>query len=340
VFSKTKTLALILAVLLLIPAVALPLSGALDVEVESVTVSGVVPVLEPGGANYPPVAQNLNYTTFRNVAVNGKFAAVDPEGDLVTYRLVSQPKKGEIAVIDAGFIYTPLNNKKGRDTFTYVAQDTAGNVSGEATVSIQIEKQTTKVTYADMSNDPNHYAALKLAELGVFTGEKVGGDYYFSANSTVSRGEFLAMCASLTGIEPLSDVTRTGFADDDDMPVWVKPYVGAALMNGIISGYARPGGALVFSPNDAISNAQAVVMLNNALDISDVKSAAYFAEDGVLPAWVSQAAANLTAVDVIDDISLTANAQMTRGEAAAMLAQAAALIETRESGKSLLSWAF
>ncbi|MDR0858619.1 MAG: S-layer homology domain-containing protein [Oscillospiraceae bacterium] len=339
-FSKTKTLALFLAALLLIPAAALPLTGAFDVEVESVTVSAAVPVIEHTGVNYPPVAQNLNYTTFRNVAVNGKFAAVDPEGDLVTYRLLSQPKKGEITVIDSGFIYTPANNKKGRDTFTYVAQDAAGNVSGEATVSIQIEKQATKVTYSDMSGDPNHYAALKLAELGVFTGEKVGGEYYFSAGTTVTRGEFLAMCASLTGIEPLADITRTGFADDSEMPVWVKPYVGAALMNGIIAGFPRESGALVFSPNDPILRSQAVVMLNNALDISDVRSAAFFAEEGILPAWVSQAAANLTAADIIGDISLTAGSEMTRGDAAAMLAQAAALLEARESGKSLLSWAF
>lgn len=57
------------------------------------------------------------------------------------------------------FVYTPYENKTGKDSFTYVAVDPAGNVSPEAKVSIQIEKPDTKVTYADMEGNPAHKAS-------------------------------------------------------------------------------------------------------------------------------------------------------------------------------------
>ena len=58
----------------------------------------------------------------------------------------------------AKFVYTPYENKTGKDSFTYVAIDSAGNTSSEAKVTIQINKPDTKVTYADMEGDPAHKA--------------------------------------------------------------------------------------------------------------------------------------------------------------------------------------
>jgi hypothetical protein len=332
-----KSLALTLAVFMLTPIIALSVFGG-AVEIESVNVTA--PVLEQNPPNYAPVAENLNCTTYKGVAVYGSFAAIDPEGDLLSFRLIALPKKGEVIVNDSSFIYTPSNNKKGKDYFTYVALDPYGNVSEEARVDIVIEKQSSKVTYADMTGNAAHFAALKLAEDGVFVGEKVGSSYYFNPSETLTRGEFLAMCATLTELEPLDSIIRTGFADDGQMPVWVKPYVSAALMQGMISGYRTESGAAIFAPQVVISQAEAVVMLNNALGISNVKSASFFAEDGSVPAWASQAVANLSACDVIGDISMTSTNVLTRADAAKMLAQASTVLEARESGKSLLSWAF
>ena len=48
----------------------------------------------------------------------------------------------------ARFVYTPYENKTGKDSFTYVALDQAGNTSPEAKVTLCIEKPNTKVTYA------------------------------------------------------------------------------------------------------------------------------------------------------------------------------------------------
>lgn len=75
------------------------------------------------------------------MAINGQCAAVDPEGDLVTFQLVDKPARGQVALQEDGyFCYTPYENKKGKDTFTYVAVDANGNISQEATVKVTIEK--------------------------------------------------------------------------------------------------------------------------------------------------------------------------------------------------------
>ena len=93
----------------------------------------------------------------------------------------------------AQFVYTPYENKTGKDSFTYVAIDSAGNTSPEAKVTIQIDKPDTKVDYADLDGSPAHKAALRLAEEGIFVGEYRNGQYFFDPDQTVSRAEFLSL---------------------------------------------------------------------------------------------------------------------------------------------------
>ena len=153
-------------------------------------------LFSPAGTdlNASPVAENLELSTFRSVPVSGTFKCLDPEGDSVTFAVVRAPKKGVVDVDGDAFVYTPGEGKKGTDTFTYAASDSKGNVSNEATVTVHIKKQKTEVTYSDMAGSPDAYAATLLAERGVFVGERVGGQYLFQPERTVSRGEFLVMC--------------------------------------------------------------------------------------------------------------------------------------------------
>ena len=51
----------------------------------------------------------------------------------------------------------------------------------------------------------------------MFTGAKIGDKWYFEPDRTVSRGEFLAMVLETAGAE-VTDVTMTGFRDDDAIP--------------------------------------------------------------------------------------------------------------------------
>ena len=175
------------------------LAGAASaaVEVETVNVSAL------RAENSPPVAQNLSLDTYRGVSVGGTFQAVDPEGDLLSFRITAQPGKGTVTVDGSHFVYTPAPGKRGRDRFTYQAVDAAGSASPDAEVSIRIGKQSTDVFYPELNGSGLQYAAQRLAEEGIFTGERIGLCYGFSQDRTLSRGDFLTMCAALTGMDTI-----------------------------------------------------------------------------------------------------------------------------------------
>ena len=146
--------------------------------------------------NAAPVAEDLSLCTYKNVEVQGTFAGVDPEGDLLTFQLISKPARGSVTQAEEGsaqFVYTPYENKTGKDAFTYVAVDANGNTSSPATVSIKIEKQKTKVTYSDMTGVEGHREAVRLAEAGLLVGEKMGENYFFHPEQSMSRAQFTAL---------------------------------------------------------------------------------------------------------------------------------------------------
>ncbi len=306
------------------------LAGAVSaaVEVETVNVSAA------RSENSPPVAKNLSLDTYRGVSVGGSFQAVDPEGDLLSFRITAQPGKGSVTVDGDRFVYTPAPNKRGRDRFTYQAVDTTGNASQDAEVSIRIGKQSTEVFYPELSGTGLHYAALRLAEEGIFTGERIGRCYDFSPDLTLSRGDFLSMCAALTGMEPLEDVTRTGFYDDESIPVWQKPYVSAALLYGLVRGSAGPDGQVFFRGETPITRAEAAVMLNDFLELSDT-AGIFYRED--VPDWAAQAVANLYSSDICSGDEFRASGSLTRGEAAEMLSSALDVLRARGKDRGF-SW--
>ena len=127
------------------------------------------------------------------------------------------------------------------------------------------------------------------------------------------------------GDELLTAVAATGFSDDDDIPVWQKRYVATALMDGVISG-TEADGDTVFSSGDSITVQEAAVMLNNVLGTTDVPTAAF---DGLVPAWASQATANLTACGVLTFSSRYTDT-LTRADAAEMLCAAIEVRDSRE----------
>lgn len=291
--------------------------------------------------NNPPVARNMELTTYKNVAITGYFDAVDGEGDSLTFQLTSTPARGAVTLAEDGssqFVYTPYENKTGRDSFTYVAIDPAGNTSPEAKVSLRIDKPDTKVTYSDLAGHPVQKAAVRLAEEGVYVGRYVNGRYFFDPDQPVTRAQFLTMAMATAGLEDLEGVTLTGFSDDDAIPTWAKGAVSAALKAGVVQGSRDENGAPVFRADSSISRAEAAVMLDNLLDITDVPVAVFSAGSGH---WAAQSAANLSASGIIraeDAGSVPLSGTLTMADAAEMLDGALDMMETRDSG-SWLPWA-
>lgn len=288
-------------------------------------------------ANSAPIAENLELCTYKNVAITARFAATDPEGDLITFQLVDKPARGAVIMPEDGaseFVYTPYENKTGKDSFTYVAVDAVGNTSEPATVKVKIEKASTKVTYSDMDGVSAHKAAIRLAEEGIFVGECMGGEYFFNPDTPVSRSEFLTMTMKATGLDALEDVTTTGFADDAAIPTWAKGYAASALKAGVVQGAADEVGRIVFNAEDTITRAEAAVLLDRALQVSDV-SETMATVDELAPAWAVQSAANLESCGVLAAGStgtLELNDQLTRADAAEMILGALEVLDARDSG--------
>jgi hypothetical protein len=154
-----------------------------------------------------------------------------------------------------------------------------GNASQPATITIRIDKPSTKMSYADMDGNGAHYAAIRLAEAGVFMGEKLGDQYFFGPDEPVTRGEFVAMAVTALNSTEITPVSRTGFADDDDTPAWLKPFASTALKSGIIKGVSTSDGRRVFRSSYVLTRGEAAVILNNALRIVDAGAKSTFADE-------------------------------------------------------------
>ena len=282
--------------------------------------------------NAAPIAENLELKTYKGVAIASRFAAVDPEGDLVTFQVVDSPARGQVTLDEndpAAFWYTPYEGKKGKDSFTYVAIDDKGNMSQPATVKIVIQKQSTTVSYSDLDGSPAHYAALRLAEAGGYTGRQVGGLYCFDPADTFTREEFLAMAMTAAGSAPLDDVSLTGFYDDGDISAWAKGYVSAALVGGAVQGSYNDAGQVVFNAGGDITCAQAAVIIDRLLAMGNVASSTAFSPD-TAPAWAYQSAVNMEAVSVLES-SADLSQSLTRAEAAGMLCAMLDVLDARET---------
>lgn len=277
------------------------------------------------GTGMNPIAENLVITTYRNVSVGGQLKANDPDGDVLSFEITTPPTKGDIEMKDNGcFVYTPADGKRGHDYFGYKAIDSKGNMSSEATVIIKIEKQKTNIAYSDMGGSGAYCAAIALAENNIFIGENVGGQYVFNPSAAVSRGEFLTMCMKLSNSEILTGVITTGFADDSNIPTYMKPYVSTALLSGVINGYSDGKSVAVFNGGNCISYPEAAVMLNKALNLTDVSANGY---TDTAPVWAAQACANLDACRITD---YSQAMQLTRADCAQLLYSAMLVMKDKK----------
>lgn len=277
--------------------------------------------------NYAPTVVRdggrLSVETQKNIAVYGQMQATDPEGDALTYRVISYPKKGTLTVLDGEsgeFRYAPRAGMTGKDSFTFVARDAYGNYSYPATVSLSVGANGQIACYADMLGNPAHHAALTLAEKKILLGTLEGDAMYFHPDAGMSRGEFLVMAMKAAGITPSAGVEKTWFDDDEAIPDPIKPYVATAQLYGYVSG-AFDGTGLYFRPNDEITRAEAAVILYALADVAAPTELPVFADQTDVPVWARMPAAALCEAGILstDAGRLRADEKMTRAECAAAL---------------------
>ena len=226
----------------------------------SQVLSGSTPVTAQGSA---PVVKPISDETYADVAIELSLSATDADGDTVIYKIVDAPAYGIAEINGDTLRYTPAG-KTGTDKFTYTAIDTAGNSAEPAVIKIKIRKNAAKHTYADMTDNPAHYAALQLSRRGILTGERIGTAYFLRPNEEVTRSEFIAMAAAVADL-PLQATAQTDFIGDSGLSAWAKPYISAAASSGLINGCPGVNGAVEIRGADPITVAEASVIVSNLL---------------------------------------------------------------------------
>lgn len=268
-----------------------------------------------GKTDKAPVAEDSALETYKNLPNEGRLKVTDPEGQVLVYTLTRQPRRGEVVLREDGsFLYTPKKNKVGVDSFTFTAADPAGNVSRQATVTVNILKPADAAQYSDTVGSACRFAAEWMKNTGLFVGESIGGEHCFGENKTVSRGELVTMAVKALGIPVDEKATVTGYTDE--VPAWLRPYLAAAMRAGLTAGLplSETGG---FDAQMPATCAEAAVVLQNALDLAVTATA----PNETLPVWAADAVSALQS----HGIALSGEAYLTRGQTAQLLYQASKL---------------
>ncbi len=256
-----------------------------------------------------PVAQDFALETYKNLPNEGTLKAADPEGQKLTFTVTRQPRRGTVEIREDGtFTYTPKKNKVGVDSFVYTAADPAGNVSREATVTIEIRKPAQAAQYQDTAGLTCRFEAEWLRNTGLFVGEKVNNQECFHPEASVTKGQFLAMVMQVLEIPAPQMESYTGVAAQ--APDWLKPYLAAAVRSGLTANLEDSS----FDAAAPITGAEAAVMMQNALDLT---SSAPAPEGEEAPTFAD------TAVAVMNEngFVLAAAEPLTRGQVAEIIYQ-------------------
>ncbi|HEU5291517.1 MAG TPA: Ig-like domain-containing protein [Cyclobacteriaceae bacterium] len=104
--------------------------GTVDSEIATVTI-GIMAVADL------PVADNQSVTTDEDVAKNITLTASNPDGNTLTYILVTVPLHGTLTGSGQNVTYIPVENYNGPDNFTFKVNDGISE-SNTATISITV----------------------------------------------------------------------------------------------------------------------------------------------------------------------------------------------------------
>lgn len=224
---------------------------------ETVTVN----LVKCDATNSAPDCENLSLETVQSVSLIDTLPAFDSDGDKMTVNLLSSPQKGTLSFTGTDYTYSPYPNESGRDRFSYVITDCFGNYSPEYTVTIKIGEAESKHYYSDMTGKSGYMASVKLSEEGILAGEQIGSLRLFYPDRGVGIGELMVVLSDVTGKNSeISPTLSTGLSSDPDTEDYLKPYIKAALSDGIITD---------FSPDKTLTKKEAYSYAAKILELSD-----------------------------------------------------------------------
>lgn len=108
--------------------------------------------------NSAPVFADASFVTETESAVMARLMATDPDSDMLTYSLDSEPGNGSLTLNSNGdFVYRPNAEYTGSDSF--VARVTDGELTVTATISLDVNRATvsflqySKAAFAQQETD-------------------------------------------------------------------------------------------------------------------------------------------------------------------------------------------
>ncbi len=273
-------------------------------------------------------AQSNSLRVYANTPAYGVLGGYDPEGDAMTFEVVSYPKNGLLCITDAStgaYTYMPGKDFVGQDSFTYVLRDCYGNYSAAGTVNVGVQTCTLSRSFDDLAGQPCLTDALRLSEMGLMSGTQKGSLYCFEPGREVSRVDFLVTAMNAVGMT-CESVANTGFADDSEIPDAMKGYVKTAYEKGYVSASGKQG-ELYFKPNEIISRGEAAVILSNLIGYANQKIPTNFTD--TVPTFAHDAVVSLYSLGILQtpDGSVQADAKLTRADLAMWLAKTISLIK-------------
>ena len=269
--------------------------------------------------NFAPSAQSCTVSAKESISVYGNLTATDPDGDEITYHTASLPKNGKLSLAEDGsFVYTANEGGASADSFSYYVCDRYGNRSEAAVVSIKTTANMSGILYADLEKNECALPAAILAEKGAFIGEKLGDEWIFSPEKTVTRADFLMMAMRMCDIDTsLISANRSGFADSDTFTATQNRYISVATGMGLVIGLDTENGRC-FCPNDPITSEQASTLLGRIAQYKELpfgKSvAASIDEEGIIS---DDGIAMLASVGLV--MSEDRKSELTRADVARLL---------------------
>lgn len=135
--------------------------------------------------------------------ITGGIGAEDPEGDALTYQVVTGPQHGTVVVdTDGEYVYTPGESFTGQDSFSVTVTSAGSGINlldlgGEHTTTVEVLVGTTAPT--------NPFSARNIRDVSLY----LGG---VPVSAKLAKKNFL------TGIQTASITIRT---DDDAQVTWL-----------------------------------------------------------------------------------------------------------------------
>lgn len=204
-----------------------------------------------------------------------------------------------------------------------------GSMNPDGTISVNINHFTKFAVFAysdvklkDASQPWASESINRLKGMNAISGFPDGS---FHGGDSLTRAQFAKILVSALGME-LSG-TKTGFADNQDIPEWAKSFVQTAAEEGIISGVGSNGNTR-FEGERPITRAEMAVMIGrvlerfNAIKLEESTDLTSFQDAAQIPDWALEGMKRVVSASIMigyEDHTLRHEDEVTREEAAVMV---------------------